>query len=406
MTTTITKTVSSNNWSGSIAINGDLGTEGFDISNAYNIRLQVSDELSTKTFDVTLTSGTPAMSIYKNKIAIGKQYDTGKGEILQVGGNEVVDGDLMFKNNADTGGQQIKWLVGTDDAARVYGGATAKNAGFLEIATADGGNEPIYARQYTGNFFLLTRTATLLDENGNTTFPGTVTASSFNGKATESGKTTNSILTNTNPSSGTWYYPWWGVNSSGETTPRANNGLKYFTQEGTASALGHGIIQLGNEVAERTAGNKRGRIRLCGKGAVHTDIYTNATANKTINFPDEDGTIQCKPTNLYNNSSGATGTITLSQTAANFNYIEIFYRNNDNRYSSTRVYRPTTGTNNIWLSAGFIYNDIKQVYIKAKEIVINGTSLTVTRGVDLAASFDYDSATNATIYIIRVDGYK
>lgn len=110
--------------------------------------------------------------------------------------------------------------------------------------------------------------------------------------------------------------------------------------------------------------------------------------------------------NLYNNSSGTTGTVTLSQSADNFNYIEIFYRNNDNRYSSTRIYRPTTGTNNVWLSAGFIYNDIKQVYIKAKEIVINGTSLTVTRGVDLLGSFDYDNPANNTIMIIRVDGYK
>lgn len=118
------------------------------------------------------------------------------------------------------------------------------------------------------------------------------------------------------------------------------------------------------------------------------------------------GEIQCKPTNLYNNSSGATGTITLSQTAANFNYIEIFYRNNDNRHSSTRIYRPNTGTQNIWLSAGFIYNDIKSVYMKTKEIVINGTSLTVTRGVDLMGSFDYDNIANDVIYITRVDGYK
>lgn len=95
--TTLTKTVSGNNWSGSVAINGDLGTEGFNISNAYNIRLEVSDELSTKTFDVTLTSGTPAMSIYKNNIAIGKKYDTSQGGALQIGGK--VGGDIYFNNN-------------------------------------------------------------------------------------------------------------------------------------------------------------------------------------------------------------------------------------------------------------------------------------------------------------------
>ncbi len=50
--------------------------------------------------------------------------------------------------------------------------------GILVIATADDGTEPIYVRQYTGVFSTLTRTATLLDGSGNTTFPGTVTAQS------------------------------------------------------------------------------------------------------------------------------------------------------------------------------------------------------------------------------------
>ena len=51
----------------------------------------------------------------------------------------------------------------------------------MEIATADDGTEPIYVRQYTGVFSSLIRTVTLLDESGNTSFPGTVSASSFSG---------------------------------------------------------------------------------------------------------------------------------------------------------------------------------------------------------------------------------
>jgi len=61
---------------------------------------------------------------------------------------------------------------------RVGGGS---NAGWVEIATADDGTEPIYVRQYTGVFSSLTRTATLLDGSGNTSFPGTVTAPTFSG---------------------------------------------------------------------------------------------------------------------------------------------------------------------------------------------------------------------------------
>lgn len=75
-----------------------------------------------------------------------------------------------------------------NDYFRIRVGATASNAGWVELATADDGNEPIYVRQYSGsNFATITRTVTLLDASGNTSFPGTVTATSFSGKATSAG---------------------------------------------------------------------------------------------------------------------------------------------------------------------------------------------------------------------------
>mgnify|MGYP001627128738 CR=1 FL=1 len=70
--------------------------------------------------------------------------------------------------------------MGSNDQARIRIGG-ASNAGYIEIATADDGTEPIYVRQYTGVFTTLTRTATLLDGSGNTSFPGTVTAPTFSG---------------------------------------------------------------------------------------------------------------------------------------------------------------------------------------------------------------------------------
>jgi len=51
------------------------------------------------------------------------------------------------------------------------GGATSSNNGYLEIATADDGTEPIYVRQYTGVFSNVARTLTLLDANGFSYFP-------------------------------------------------------------------------------------------------------------------------------------------------------------------------------------------------------------------------------------------
>ena len=73
--------------------------------------------------------------------------------------------------------------MGDNDQARILVGASASNAGYLEIATADDGTEPIYVRQYTGTFSTLTRTATILDASGNTSFPGTVSTGSHGNSA-------------------------------------------------------------------------------------------------------------------------------------------------------------------------------------------------------------------------------
>jgi hypothetical protein len=71
--------------------------------------------------------------------------------------------------------------IADNDYFRLRVGGTATNAGYVEIATSDDGTEPIYVRQYTGVFSSITRTATLLDGSGNTSFPGTITAPTFSG---------------------------------------------------------------------------------------------------------------------------------------------------------------------------------------------------------------------------------
>ena len=76
----------------------------------------------------------------------------------------------------------VKACMALSDFFRIGVGGD-NNSGYAEIATADDGNEPILVRQYTGMFQNLIRTLTLLDGNGNTTFPGHVTAQAFHGNA-------------------------------------------------------------------------------------------------------------------------------------------------------------------------------------------------------------------------------
>lgn len=106
------------------------------------------------------------------------------------------NGDIIINQASTTGTRQVRFQGGDNDYGRVAYGGTASNAGWMEIASCDGGNEPIYARQYTGVFTTVKRTATLLDANGNTVFPGTVTAPIFTGALNGTAEWSKRLATN------------------------------------------------------------------------------------------------------------------------------------------------------------------------------------------------------------------
>ncbi len=84
--TQLSYSASDGKFSGSVLINGDLGADGFNISNAYNIRLQMADKLVTKAVDITLPSGAPGLAIAKEGLAIKQKYNKDLGGALQVNG--------------------------------------------------------------------------------------------------------------------------------------------------------------------------------------------------------------------------------------------------------------------------------------------------------------------------------
>lgn len=106
------------------------------------------------------------------------------------------NGDIIINQASTTGTRQVRFQGGDNDFGRVAYGGTASNAGWMEIASCDDGNEPIYARQYTGVFTTVKRTATLLDANGNTVFPGTVTAPTFTGALNGTAEWSKRLATN------------------------------------------------------------------------------------------------------------------------------------------------------------------------------------------------------------------
>lgn len=99
-------------------------------------------------------------------------------------GSSVFASGMTINNNLNFGAFSTGWrgvygTMGDNDGWIVRGMAGSTNAGYLEIATGDDGTEPIYVRQYInqmpwGSGGSIARTATLLDGNGNTSFPNTV----------------------------------------------------------------------------------------------------------------------------------------------------------------------------------------------------------------------------------------
>lgn len=111
----------------------------------------------------------------------GETYFDGSGDVTI---NTTTDVAQRAEDMSDRNGfkELVKACMAMNDYFRIGVGGD-NNGGYAEIATCDDGNEPIYVRQYSGVFQNLIRTLTLLDGNGNSTFPGHVWAQGFHGHA-------------------------------------------------------------------------------------------------------------------------------------------------------------------------------------------------------------------------------
>lgn len=151
---------------------GDTPTRNTQLAFFYEtntIKYRRHDDSKWNDWVVLIHSGNYAS--YSDGRYVKKAGDTMTGD-LNISGGHI----LYMLQTSPTSTQQIHLQGGSNDYGRIAFGATAENAGWMEIASCDDGNEPIYARQYTGVFTTIKRTATLLDASGNTSFPGSVTS--------------------------------------------------------------------------------------------------------------------------------------------------------------------------------------------------------------------------------------
>ena len=114
--------------------------------------------------------GEIASFLSNGNVGIGTTSTSGKK--LYINGDIGVNGTIYLETLS--GGNERDLLyqqIADNDLFRIRCGGPS-NQGWVEIATADDGTEPIYVRQYTGEFASITRTLTLLDGSGNTICPG------------------------------------------------------------------------------------------------------------------------------------------------------------------------------------------------------------------------------------------
>lgn len=111
------------------------------------------------------------------------------------------------------------------------------------------------------------------------------------------------------------------------------------------------------------------------------------------------------PKILYENASGTSSNITLSDSASNYEYIEIFYKNNDNAFSSVKVYQPNDKKVSL---ISHDNNARNTAWVKFTLVIIYGNTIRFGNGVEIKLSAG--SAINASSvnfnYITRVIGYK
>ena len=106
---------------------------------------------------------------------------------------------------------------------------------------------------------------------------------------------------------------------------------------------------------------------------------------------------------LYSSANGTAGTVTLSDSAENYTYLEIFYRSSgDNACGSVKVFSP----NGKLVHLGTIHYIADYDYAKFALVSVSGSMITFNQNyqITLKSNGSVYSAENA-IYITRVVGY-
>lgn len=134
--------------------------------------------------------------------------------------------------------------------------------------------------------------------------------------------------------------------------------------------------------------------------------YYNSTTKESttpsFTVTSYDNTPTAYPVILYNNSSGTTGTVTLSETAANFSHLEIYYC--DNNSKQNRCIKVTQPNNKEITLDSVEPIEPLNVHIRTNYCKISGTTISVTHYMYM--SLAKDSNSNECQAFVVVENYN
>lgn len=246
---------------------------------------------------------TGAKSIYVDGATPAGQYEWTAGEVLDF----VYNGTywiIVGRNRATTqyyGVTKLSNTIADDETMAltpkaVYDAGYTTNAGTItEITTSS----PLSGSGTSGSVALSHSTSGVVADTYGSSSQVPVFTVDATGHITEVTNTQISTsqkveATLTNPESSVNYYLTFSSVSSGAAYIRVNNGIRYYTKEGTTSDDGFGGLRLGNTTDSGIEGNKWGFIDLYPQtGAYFGRIRAAATltGNRVYTFPNKTGTV-------------------------------------------------------------------------------------------------------------------
>lgn len=394
--TIVTATRTGNNFT----FSGELGTD-FSYTEAFNFEFVLSDYFMSNTYSTTVTRGLP---------------------IIDIGENDVnINGDILCR------GQKIpfiyKYTVNLSNLDQntyypVVGSAIPKGGmHHLKLAVQlDSSTNPSWSTHYAG----FTAILDILQEAygwGVTDGVGIVLEYSY--KFASSNPVSYTQLTDLSLPvfwcrGGGQYYIYTDYESNWDIITSSTS----FSNQTVApsSSLPGLSIPMNTIYSNITGGyvyangllkstNYDNTVTIGSQNSSYCHIYNSANIpfyfNKDIQV---NGRNVTAPVIAYSNSSGTSGTVTMSESASNYKSIRISYKNDDEQYGTTTFSSVSNANGTTYGTIVRKNNSNSKILLNSALFTVSGTTITISRNTQASIGFGSENSSDANkLYIIKVE---